>query len=1217
MSIPSSEGRRSVSPGLSASSSHTLASGYSGVDQHNGEASSAQRPVFSQRRSDASRQEMPQPHSPASTLSVEAIEERDFARRKERHRKSGGFLLDSFGSSLRNDSAHLADKKAKRGSRHSRTQERSHHHTRRPGEHATANSSPLSRQVDTTDRTTTVSSHRTPSPNMRAKANDNIHVMKRRSAHGIASKIRDRSPEPASAPSTAHAAIDPNQIVHMALNLSESRRRNLASGQLLIPQPRISSISGMDGSLHSQGTGGSLRQYLNDQRRASRNISPGGTISPGRHMSTSLQRSGVLLIQGRQPSPALLARRDKALAFFELRVEYLRLLEFLPPLRPDATEPGNFIVTANNVPGSPHVHLTRMPSGAGKVYSLGRPYNPLQFLRNRRLRARERKNLDHLPEEFANVDQVRDWVDRVEKESKTPQYRQTDGVILPSIRDGAESQDAPSQHSRPQMVWMFTSEELLADAHWLERNDNKTIIEDRYGNKIFPSKEPERQDFLQARPSKEYSEKRRKSWVEGIAGAPADAGTGDESETTSERGRKRRLLPTFRAESPKPKGHSRMISKVHTGAHTDSSDSDSDTNKWRRPRKSHKVVENNRDTGPLELRMKELLEKEAQETQAETKTPLIFTPDTPDKWGREQPDQNHSVRNSLEVPGRAVDGGRPDLDLGLKLPPTNRSHVHDATESIKESRSSFDNNNTAPDTPLHQKHFPFIDGNVSPSLSRAGSLKNKTKKSKLDLFRSDESSKHRHEHDHNHEVEINGLEKRQNSRPVHDETDESNGIGAAIWAAPGAVKNLLGHRKNDSVSSLQSPTKESRKESKEPKEPHSAVSRFLKGVKHEGSKVQEFIFRKDRPLGEYDTDSTSEDNTAPDTDTDDDAPKWRADDATSNLPSKTNNHYHLELPSFRSSQKNHVEEDEDYSDLSDHVTRQARERATSRSSRFDRLAPPRMDLSRISSKDSQRSDQDRINRILAHPGGVGRGGLPVTALANSDEKRTSSRPTLEGKRHWSITDENGDVIHRSKMTTVVTAAEIARVRALFLCSGVKAREIVRRISEVRSDPPAYLKRAAETANAHLYAVPRKEEHVLASRLLLNDFENSTSSLYTSASTFRDSTVKELSSLISTLTTQIESDLFPRVRNSGDEAVTITSDVNSTAPLTVKQVTDEIDRMLRMRRRRMRWVRRVGWTMVEWMLLSFMWFAWLTVTVFGAFGRVFGFFWNIVRWLLWI
>jgi hypothetical protein len=248
-------------------------------------------------------------------------------------------------------------------------------------------------------------------------------------------------------------------------------------------------------------------------------------------------------------------------------------------------------------------------------------------------------------------------------------------------------------------------------------------------------------------------------------------------------------------------------------------------------------------------------------------------------------------------------------------------------------------------------------------------------------------------------------------------------------------------------------------------------------------------------------------------------------------------------------------------------------------------------------------------------------GLPPTGLKDrhspGSKHRSSSRPTLDGKRHWSIADDNDDVLHRKANAEIVTQAEIARVRALFLCSGVKAKEITRRALSKRSPPPEFLVRAAATANRELVPVPRKEEHVLAARILMRELESSTRSLSVSTQQFRNKTIKELTELITELRSRVDSDLMPRIFEGGDTAVRITSEISGQGPLQVKQITDDIDRMLRARKRRMRWLRGFGWMLVEWALVAFMWWLWLVVVFVGSVKKVFGFGLGVVRWLLWI
>ncbi|KAF2271105.1 hypothetical protein CC78DRAFT_11651 [Lojkania enalia] len=1226
MSGPSTERRPSVSSEPSATSSQTLNSPAAGKYNNSGEGSSSQRPSLSGSRQNsrsATGGSDSRVQDSDYTLKDDYIGEHDFAHRRHRVRRSGGFLLDSVfstGTKTRqhaHGSPRTEDVKGKRSARHSNDG------PDRQGrlwaaKDASSRSSPLSRQVLGADEDAPEGESRVDSANTEERRDDGLLIARhRQSVHNAPTAASNGSSGPhEGAPG---AVIDPNQIVHMALNLSESRRRNLSAGQLMVPQ--------------SSGS----RQYLNEQRRFSRNISPiGGRRSPSglRHMSESIPRRGSLLQQGHMnpPSEATLVRRDKARAYIELRIQYLRLLEHLPPLKPDASAPGNFIYASSNVPGSPYPQLIRMPSHAGARHELGRAYNPLQYIRNRRIRARERKVLDHEPEEFSDIERVREWVDRVEAASHLPGYWRQDGVVLPELHEGHEQTHGPAKPNRPRMGWMFTSEELLADAHWLEQNDNKTILEDRHGRKIFPPIERQSMDLLQPRASKEYSEKRRKSWVEGLAGL-SDTHTADESEPNSERGRKRRLLPPFRAESPKHKKHGWRSSRPQTGNLSDSSDSDSGSQRYRA--RGVPKIDINNNTGPLALRMQELMEKEAQEN--DKISPTLLSPDTPDKWGTGHARLSDTAITRSSMDSTRLANGSPVADFHISpkpLPENNKVNPALNKDNVREPRSSFEDlDSTAPNTPNLAKHFPHIGADLSPPPSRGTSVSRKPKKSKLDIFRSDENAK-----SHQNELDSAGSDRKRSSRYVSEEVADNNSLGTAILAAPSAVKSLLAHRKNDSVGSLNSPENPSRKDTRDFKEPSSAVTRFFKGVKNEGSKVGDIIFRRDRPTEDSDTDIVSSvASNASDSEPGSSNPrKYRPDllrsPTAGSVTSKKTGRYHLDLPSFLPS--NYNAEDKAYATDSqlpdDHITRQALARAKNRSPRFDKLAPPRIDLRSISASSSPgpsrphtpSANRHTLEKVLARPSGVGAAGVPVTGLArppsdSSDRKRSTSRPTLEGKRHWSIADDDNNSLHPKTSSSIITQSDIARTRALFLCSGVKAKEIARRAHERRESLPAFLTRAAKTANAHLIPVPKKEEHVLAARILVNNLEASTNILHNSTEVFRESTVKNLTASIAHLKARVEVELFARVRSSGDEAVRITHEVSSEAPLLVKRVTDEIDRMIRNRRRRMRWARRVGWMLVEWMLLGLMWWLWFIVVVLRTVRQVVGWGWGAARWLLWI
>jgi hypothetical protein len=1185
----------------------------------NGEGSS-QRQSFGSRQGASGSQA----RGSGSPLAVNAVNEQDFASRRHRVRRSGGFLLDSsFPSSPRKTPGqhppHAQESTGKRSSRRlDATAHDGQQGGRRLGRQSPA-SSPLSRQVGAGHQ-----GHSATMAESHERSNGHLRVGKTRSqAHTTQSTIYDAEPPPSAPP---QPSIDPNQLVHMALNLSESRRRNISAGPLLAAQSRVASGVQRDGSFAHTGAGNSLSQYMNAGRRASRNMSPiGGSSSPSRHMSTSMQRSGSLAFPSTQPpSAASFARAEKARDYISLRLEYMRLLDSLPPLKPDANAPGNFIVSSNNVPGSPQAQLTRMPSYAGKQFDLGRPYNPLQYIRNRRSRARDRRAFDHPPDDFTNPEEVHHWVDRVEEHVRRPGYRHDDRVLLPRLHDDHPRGTVPETPPRPHKGWVFSPEELLADAYWLEEGDNKSIIENRHGRKIFPPKEAPQPDLLQPRVSKEYAEKRRKSWVEGLPGVLSDPATGDESDRGSERGRRLRLLPAFRSDSPKQGKHIRRGSRLRTTIDSDTSDSDAGPGK----RKPRIIVDVDNNTGPLALQMENMLKQQA--TQASSKLPDIISPDTPNKWGRDHVDlpESSSARGSLEVPRLRNGFSRGDHPGTFKMPPRARTNATLSGDDI-EPRSSFEDlDSSVPNTPLH-KRFPHIGSDFSPPPSRGNSMTRKSKRSMLNPFYSHENSED-HKFDQQYDLTPAMTDKKPGSRQTSEETQDSGHVGHAKLAAPNAVKSLLGHRKNDSTASLPSPDKVRRRDIHEP---HSAVTRFFKGVKHEGSKVSGFVFRRDRPDDE-DMDTLSErhptdyetDASLRGTQTKRPAVSRTITSASVDTVATTrDDRYHLDLPEFRPAHEPRISE-EGAILPGDHISRQNRDRKNSRSPRFDKLAPPKMDLERITTGSTTTSlsrsrshSQDRINRLRARPGGVA--GFSTTPLRKSkgsdDRLRSGSRPRLDGKRQWSIANDNEYVRHRKKDVKMVTQSDIARVRALFLCSGVKAKEINRRAHSPRSPPPDFLARAAAIAGRELMPVPQKEEHVLAARLLMRELESSTQSLTISTQHFKNKAIKELTESITSVRSRLESDLMRSIFEGGDTAVRITSEISGQGPLQVKQITDDIDRMLRARRRRMRWIRGFGWMMVEWALVAVMWCLWLIVVLVGSVRRVFAFGWGLLRWLLWL
>ncbi|KAK4692527.1 hypothetical protein P7C71_g4693, partial [Lecanoromycetidae sp. Uapishka_2] len=355
-------------------------------------------------------------------------------------------------------------------------------------------------------------------------------------------------------------------------------------------------------------------------------------------------------------------------------------------------------------------------------------------------------------------------------------------------------------------------------------------------------------------------------------------------------------------------------------------------------------------------------------------------------------------------------------------------------------------------------------------------------------------------------------------------------------------------------------------------------------------------------------------------------------------------YYMPNLPSFRSPfNKEELPEKAPNGPLNyDHITRQQlAQRERGRSSRFDRLAPPKIDMTGTSPSPSptpspdrlrNRIDQDedsrqssssrsdrrvrsadrRLNAMLAIPGHVsGRG---VTGLASLKSRREASgeRPGLQGKRQWSITDRDISAVHGT-----ITKRDIARVRALLLSSGVKANEIARRAEEVPEKPSPFLQDLHDMLNGSRTQISRSQEHVFAVRTIVNNIETTTKQVRDAAERFSHGTIEKLHDDIKAIDDRVTHKLTPLVRGAADDADNFSTELTTTHTLAIKQLNDSVDSILRRRRRRLRWIRRAGWAVLEWTLLGVMWMVWFVVVIVRLVRGTIGGFLKALRWFFWL
>ncbi|KKF97470.1 hypothetical protein CFO_g217 [Ceratocystis platani] len=120
-----------------------------------------------------------------------------------------------------------------------------------------------------------------------------------------------------------------------------------------------------------------------------------------------------------------------------------------------------------------------------------------------------------------------------------------------------------------------------------------------------------------------------------------------------------------------------------------------------------------------------------------------------------------------------------------------------------------------------------------------------------------------------------------------------------------------------------------------------------------------------------------------------------------------------------------------------------------------------------------------------------------------------------------------------------------------------------------------------------------------------------------AAGFSAQTTVKLHAEIEAVRSLITADLLQFTRRTADEADEASRGMAMSQGLKAKRAEEAIEKMLRRKRRRFRWLRRGMWLGLEWMLIGFMWYVWFVVTIMQIVlgvgkGVVRG-----VRWLFWL
>ncbi|KAI9834609.1 MAG: hypothetical protein M1826_000011 [Phylliscum demangeonii] len=209
--------------------------------------------------------------------------------------------------------------------------------------------------------------------------------------------------------------------------------------------------------------------------------------------------------------------------------------------------------------------------------------------------------------------------------------------------------------------------------------------------------------------------------------------------------------------------------------------------------------------------------------------------------------------------------------------------------------------------------------------------------------------------------------------------------------------------------------------------------------------------------------------------------------------------------------------------------------------------------------------------------------VPVTGLAQLDPSNQQRASSTGDRGHWNYAQyQTGAGSRESRLQKAM------RVRAQVLSTGIRAQEIVQRYTTAAPLPamgdPGPIQRWGS----------RSKQHVLAAQMASQQIEHRIQLARESIHQLDTAIVPAISQRIARLLDGLSSQLTPDVRARADEADAFMVELTTTSSLAVKEVHDALELLIRRRRRRVRWMRRALYLLLEWTLLALMWWVWLVV-----------------------
>ena len=972
---------------------------------------------------------------------------------------------------------------------------------------------------------------------------------------GPSSSQDTQVPQPESPPPLD---VESAQIVDMALRISQSRR---AASQRVVSQqtpPRLAPLPDTAGGV------GSLRQHLLQQRKVSRTGSPRPRgASTLRHALDSFDVTAQDGSYRYHISRSTLARVQRAKEYMELMAQYRRLLGYLPPLRTGAgQQPPSTAASGSS------------QNGAG-----GRRYDPLQYIRNRKVRARERQPLDGEAQGFKDVTQVANWVDEV-AEWSIAESQAHDGVQAPpkfapaerqknEVPSASEGAKAAAKLARRRIDWLIEPADLIADAYWLEQGNNKSLIQDRHWEQLYPST-----SVSSLRPAPQAEERH-------VLSRPV---TKDQNEEPDSKGKADDLLPHI---SPRSRLlrvggalHRRQSSSGHNhdflGLRRGSSDTEESEGDFKLKARTGTMTTSGKDI--LEKQMQEMIAREERERGSRSET----SPPQPNRSDRTDQLSIHSQDGSL------TGTSEPDDKGAREQAPTSHRPAHLTVEvPPRRSRRSLDETPPrSPDQPPSRDSY----AGLSPAASR-GASPSRNPFSKVKQYFGDRKDKNAYIDDRIREIDVDADLQRWAVTPPAPQVEDKPPIERRPSGSP--TRKPSGRGSGDGKAHLRVSSTRTR-EDLMPRGIFRAPARIDNVLRTGASKISDIIWRKDD-----DTGLVSEG-----TMTDDSEERFGRGRAGSRAEDPHMRRSYLDqMPTFTPERP---------------VYRHHEALSETRSSRRHSIQSGFSDGRRgpVFSPDAEAAvaESDAETEEAKRQGSPSRRMLP---------------PSLGAARHFSYSQRTNTSRSEKEQHLPISRREIARLRALLLSSGVMAMEISRRANEPRpttsgsagSGVPVPWSQIAPLAPPSSSPLPETaaplESYTLAARVLEGAVAEASHGWQERAEQFTSETTPALHARLDELRIKLAVDLSSTIRGASDEADETGREATQTQRLRVKRVVDVIEKMLRRRRRRFRWVRRAMWLGVEWVLVGFMWYVWFVVMVFRVVGGVGKGVVGGVRWLLWL